>query len=119
MLPQGSVRLPAPGSRPDRGMAEAPTQFVELTDLVTSRRGAFGEFLVEHRAIDRFQLLRALQLQDSVPEAQLGECAIALGYAGRETIEQLHACFVERAAFDAQPTQSFEKDLDIEITWAP
>lgn len=99
-------------------MAEAPTEVVQLTDLVSSRRASFGEFLVEHRVIDRFQLLRALQLQDAVPEAQLGQCVIALGYAARETIERLHACYVERAAFDAQPTAAFEKDLDIEITWA-
>lgn len=39
----------------------------------------FGEYLVERGAIDRYQLLRALQLQDREPNAYLGECLAALG----------------------------------------
>jgi hypothetical protein len=39
----------------------------------------FGEFLVEQRAIDRHQLLLALQMQDSRPGTRLGECLAALG----------------------------------------
>ena len=53
----------------------------------------FGEFLVQHQVIDRFQLFRALQLQDKLPGARLGACAVALGYARRESIEQLHTAF--------------------------
>jgi hypothetical protein len=40
----------------------------------------FGEFLVEQRAVTRFQLLRALQMQDRHPDVRIGECVAALGY---------------------------------------
>jgi hypothetical protein len=40
----------------------------------------FGEFLVEQRAVTRFQLLRALQMQDRHPGVRIGECVAALGY---------------------------------------
>jgi hypothetical protein len=51
----------------------------------------FGEFLVEHGAIDRFQLLRALQMQDRFPGVRLGECAAALGYVHTGLVERLYA----------------------------
>ena len=47
----------------------------------------FGEYLVESRAIDRYQLLRALQMQDSNPGVRLGECIAALGYLPYPEIE--------------------------------
>jgi hypothetical protein len=50
---------------------------------------SFGEFLVDLGAIDRFQLFRALQLQDHNPGVRLGECVAALGYILYTEIEQL------------------------------
>lgn len=41
---------------------------------------SFGEFLVEKRAISRYQLFQALQMQDRHPGVRLGECIAALGY---------------------------------------
>lgn len=49
---------------------------------------SFGEFLVENRAIDRFQLLCALQMQDRAPGTRLGECIAALGYLPYREIEE-------------------------------
>ena len=40
----------------------------------------FGEYLVEQNAIDRYQLLRALQRQDEKPNVPIGECVAALGF---------------------------------------
>ncbi len=52
----------------------------------------FGEFLVEKCSINRFQLFRALQLQDRNPGVRLGECIAALGYLPYVEIEQqLHS----------------------------
>jgi hypothetical protein len=48
----------------------------------------FGEFLVEKRVIDRYQLLRALQMQDTNPGVRLGECIAALGYLPYPEVEQ-------------------------------
>lgn len=50
----------------------------------------FGEFLVERAAIDRFQLFRALQMQDRHPGVRLGECAAALGYLQISEVERLY-----------------------------
>ncbi len=81
----------------------------------------FGEFLVEQRVIDRFQLFRALQLQDRVPGARLGQCAVALGYAPRTAIEQLYTRF----ALEHMPTEAFQRielegfdDCEIEVTFS-
>ncbi|HUH05367.1 MAG TPA: hypothetical protein VML75_25395 [Kofleriaceae bacterium] len=41
---------------------------------------SFGEFLVELSALDRAQLLLALQLQDQRPGRRIGECIAALGF---------------------------------------
>lgn len=54
---------------------------------------AFGEYLVETDTLDRFQLFRALQMQDRLPGVRLGECAAALGYASIGAIEKLYASF--------------------------
>lgn len=56
---------------------------------------SFGEFLVDLRAIDRFQLFRALQLQDHNPGARLGECLAALGYLSYPDVERLHRAWRE------------------------
>lgn len=49
----------------------------------------FGEYLIEQNALTRFQLLRALQLQDKHPGVRLGECVAALGYMRYNEIEYL------------------------------
>jgi hypothetical protein len=54
---------------------------------------SFGEFLVEQNVVDRYQLFRALQMQDRLPGVRLGECAAALGYAPIAQIEKLYAQF--------------------------
>ena len=56
---------------------------------------SFGEFLVEQGVVDRFQLFRALQMQDRLPGVRLGECAAALGYAPIGAIEKLYERFVQ------------------------
>ena len=50
----------------------------------------FGEYLVDQGVLDRFQLFRALQMQDRLPGVRLGECAAALGYAPIHVIERLY-----------------------------
>lgn len=56
---------------------------------------AFGEYLVEQGVLDRFQLLRALQMQDRLPGVRLGECAAALGYAPILAIEKLYGQYAQ------------------------
>ncbi len=53
----------------------------------------FGEYLVERGAIDRYQLLRALQMQDRHPGVFLGECVAALGYLPYFEVEEHLARF--------------------------
>ena len=55
----------------------------------------FGEYLVQQGTLDRYQLFRALQMQDRLPGVRLGECAAALGYAPIGKIERLYAAFVQ------------------------
>jgi hypothetical protein len=47
----------------------------------------FGEFLVAENALTRYQLFRALQLQDQPPHRRIGECIAALGYLTGEQIK--------------------------------
>lgn len=61
---------------------------------------SFGEFLVEAGVLDRFQLFRALQMQDRLPGVRLGECAAALGYAPISAIERLYERFTELGTVD-------------------
>ena len=56
---------------------------------------AFGEYLVVEQVLDRYQLFRALQLQDRLPGVRLGEAAAALGYAPIGAIEKIYARFLE------------------------
>jgi hypothetical protein len=56
---------------------------------------AFGEYLVEQAVLTRFQLFRALQMQDRLPGVRLGECAAALGYASIKKIEKLFGKFAK------------------------
>lgn len=55
----------------------------------------FGEYLVQHDVLDRYQLFRALQMQDRLPGVRLGECAAALGYVPSATIERLYGEFTQ------------------------
>ncbi len=50
----------------------------------------FGEYLIECGVIDRFQLFRALQMQDRVPGVRLGEACAALGYISIGAVEKLY-----------------------------
>ena len=47
----------------------------------------FGEFLVQQKAINREQLLLALQHQDQHPNRRIGECIASLGYVTYPDIE--------------------------------
>ena len=88
-------------------------EIIELTKLATRRQSAFGEFLVEQNVIDRFQLFRALQMQDRVPGVRLGQCAVALGYAARGAIEELHDRFatIDRdAELESMKTEAFHRE---------
>lgn len=53
----------------------------------------FGEYLVDQGVLDRYQLFRALQMQDRLPGVRLGEAAAALGYAPIGAIERLFTRF--------------------------
>ena len=55
----------------------------------------FGEYLVEERVLDRYQLFRALQMQDRLPGVRLGEAVAALGFAPIKQIEKLYATFAK------------------------
>src|SRR3954470_11625989 len=54
---------------------------------------SFGEYLVEQGLLDRYQLFRALQMQDRLPGVRLGECAAALGYVPISKVEKLYGQF--------------------------
>jgi hypothetical protein len=54
---------------------------------------SFGEYLVDQGVLDRYQLFRALQMQDRLPGVRLGEAAAALGYAPIGAIERLFTRF--------------------------
>lgn len=68
-------------------------QSIELGDdddaptIEQPRELVFGEFLVGQRAIDRHQLLSALQMQDTNPGVPLGECLAALGHIPRPDLD--------------------------------
>ena len=82
------------------------TQILDLSMLAVPKRSPFGEFLVEHRVLDRFQLFRVLQMQDRAPGKRLGQCAVALGYAPQAEIEQLHARFAQRTSATPEPART-------------
>jgi hypothetical protein len=71
---------------------ESPHAGVEVVHGL--KEVTFGEFLVERGLVDRFQLFRALQMQDRLPGVKLGEALAALGYAPISAIERLHEQFV-------------------------
>jgi hypothetical protein len=94
------------------------TEIIELRELVAHKLSAFGEFLVEHAVLDRYQLFRVLQMQDRVPGARLGQCAVALGYAERSAVEALHARFKQRDDLETMTTSAFVREPEIEILYA-
>jgi hypothetical protein len=94
------------------------TEIIELRELVAHKLSSFGEFLVEHAVLDRFQLFRVLQMQDRVPGARLGQCAVALGYAERSAIEALHLKFAHRDDLETMATGAFHREPEIEIFYA-
>lgn len=55
----------------------------------------FGEYLVDQGIVDRFQLFRALQMQDRLPGVRLGEAVAALGYAPIGAVERLYQRFTQ------------------------
>ncbi len=57
----------------------------------------FGEYLVENGVLDRYQLFRALQMQDRLPGVRLGECAAALGYVPIAKVERMFQAFTKLA----------------------
>ena len=61
---------------------------------------SFGEYLVDQGILDRYQLFRALQMQDRLPGVRLGEAAAALGYAPIGAIERVFARFQELHTVD-------------------
>jgi hypothetical protein len=93
-----------------------PTEIIELTNLRAPRRTTFGEFLVAQHVIDRTQLFRALQMQDRIPNARLGQCAVALGYAPRARVEEQYLRFVQAADVELETmrTEAFHKE-EIEV----
>lgn len=92
------------------------TEIIQLTTLAPRKRG-FGEYLVEQHVLDRFQLFRALQMQDRVPGARLGQCAVALGFAPRKAIEQHHESFEKIDPFDHMVTGAFQRELEVEVVF--
>jgi len=94
------------------------TEIIELTKLASPKRWTFGEFLVKECVLDRFQLFRALQLQDRMPNARLGQCVVALGYVPPTAVEQMHRRFTQtvyEAELETMSTEAFARVTDIEI----
>ena len=79
-------------------------RFFEHTGKEAAEEGlkeiSFGEYLVDQGVLDRFQLFRALQMQDRLPGVRLGEAAAALGYAPIGAIERLFTRFQQLNTVD-------------------
>jgi hypothetical protein len=82
----------APNERELRSYFEYSQSGVEVVEDGLKEM-TFGEFLVDCGVIDRFQLFRALQLQDRNPAVRLGECAAALGYVPILAVERMYERF--------------------------
>lgn len=99
----------------------AKTEIVNLTQLHVPRPPPFGEYLVQHGVIDRYQLFRVLQLQDRVPGTKLGACAVTLGYVPRDVIEEVYARFQQHPGaedLESMITETFHREPEIEIIYA-
>jgi len=107
-----------PGRRSRFLPVEMQTEIIELSQLAATKRAHFGEFLVQQAVLDRFQLFRALQLQDRLPGARLGTCAVALGYVAHELIEQLYLQFLDRdAELETMTTDAFCREPEIVVIY--
>ena len=58
----------------------------------------FGEYLVSHELISRYQLFRAIQLQDRHADVRIGECVVALGYLQLTQVEDAYVRYAERSS---------------------
>lgn len=99
----------------------AKTEIINLTQLHVPRPPPFGEYLVQHGVIDRYQLFRVLQLQDRVPGTKLGACAVTLGYVPRDVIEEIYARFQQHPGgqdLETMVTETFHREPEIEIIYA-
>ena len=56
--------------------------------------------------VDRFQLFRALQMQDRLPGVRLGECAAALGYAPILAVEKLYTQYAQLRVVEVDTEQN-------------
>ena len=87
----------------DRGATSAQDvgRYVEYTskgvEAVEDGPGPilFGEFLIENGFISRYQLFRAMQLQDRHPAVKIGECVAALGFMQITEVESAFASFMK------------------------
>ncbi len=98
LAPRNAPRKPTATPRPEAGARELRRYFeysqsgVEvLEDGLKEIK--FGEYLVEQGVLDRYQLFRAIQMQDRTPGVRLGEAAAALGFAPILAIEKLYQQF--------------------------
>ncbi len=91
--------------RPSTGGGEARTKRELVHYFETSPHGVvveadglkeipFGEYLVEHKLITRYQLFRAMQMQDRHPAVRIGECVAALGFLQISEIERAYERFL-------------------------
>lgn len=62
----------------------------------------FGEYLVDQGVVDRFQLFKAMQMQDRLPGVRLGEAVATLGFAPIGAIERLYTRFQELQTVDVE-----------------
>jgi len=96
---QGVTGPAAKNSEDLNNFFEAPKQGVDVLEDGL-KEVTFGEYLVDQGVLDRFQLFRALQMQDRLPGVRLGECAAALGYAPITAIERLYERFQQLSTVD-------------------
>jgi hypothetical protein len=95
--------------RPDERSAKELNRYFEYSnsgvDVLEDglKEVSFGEYLVEQQVLDRFQLFRALQMQDRLPGVRLGECAAALGFAPILAIEKLYAQYAQLKTVEVGP----------------
>ena len=95
--------------RPDEASAKELRRYFEYSnsgvDVLEDglKEISFGEYLVEQQVLDRFQLFRALQMQDRLPGVRLGECAAALGFAPILAIEKLYAQYAQLKCVEVGP----------------
>ena len=90
--------LSVPGYAAAKNKAELKDYFeTSRSGVILEQDGlqelSFGEYLVDQGVIDRFQLFRALQMQDRLPGVRLGEAVAALGYAPIGAIERMFERF--------------------------